>query len=516
MPFSTRLRLAAALACTLPGFAQNVPTFTKDVAPVLYKNCANCHREGEIGPMPLLTYEQARPWAKSIRERVARGTMPPWHADAPRGAFSNDRRLTEAERSTLIAWADAGAPRGNPQDLPPAPKFAEGWEIGTPDLVLTMSKPYEVPASGTVEYQFFTIPTNFTEDKWVQAIEVKPGARKVVHHILVFARAPQNGATPRTPAFVQAIPKSTRSQSGGGGEGPGTLIATTAPGTNAMVYAPGDAMKIPAGANLVLQVHYTTNGKAETDRSSVGLIFAKEPPQREVHNSAILNGMLKIPAGAPDQAIDTAIEFNQDVHITALFPHTHLRGKSWEYRLLYPDGRSQVVLSVPKYDFNWQTYYIYAQPLAVPRGSRLEATAHYDNSANNPANPDPKVDVRWGGQTWQEMQYSGITYYVDPAPVSSGIGGKWTGEMKIPTGQTLPVTFDLKADGPKVAGTVTLPMGDFPIDNGTLDADTLRFGLNVDAGGRKLAFQGTGKLATDQLKVNLNGPMNLEFDLRRP
>jgi hypothetical protein len=283
-----------------------------------------------------------------------------------------------------------------------------------------------------------------------------------------------------------------------------------------MVYAPGEAMKIPAGANLILQVHYTTNGKAATDRSSVGLIFAKEPPQREIHNSAILNGMLKIPAGAPDQAIDTAVEFNQDVHITALFPHTHLRGKSWEYRLLYPDGRSQVVLSVPKYDFNWQTYYIYAQPLAVPRGSRLEATAHYDNSANNPANPDPKADVRWGNQTWQEMQYSGITYYVDPAPVSTGIGGKWTGEMKIPTGQTLPVTFDLKADGPKVAGTVTLPMGDFAIDNGTLDADTLRFGLNVDAGGRKLAFQGTGKLATDQLKVNLNGPMNLEFDLKRP
>jgi hypothetical protein len=518
MSFAPRLRLAAGLAVlTLPGLAQNAPTFTKDVAPILYKHCSNCHREGEIGPMTLLAYEQVRPWAKAIRDRVARGLMPPWHAEAPRGTFLNDRRLTEAERSALVAWADAGAPRGNPADLPPAPKFAEGWEIGTPDVVLTMPKPYEVPASGTIEYQLFTIPTNFTEDKWVQAIEVKPGARKVVHHILVFSRPPQNSTAARTAAFVQTIPKVERGRSGGG-EGPGTLIATTAPGTNAMVYSPGEAMRVPAGSTLVLQVHYTTNGKGETDRSSVGMIFAKEPPQREIHNTAILNAMLKIPAGSPDQAIDTAIEFTQDVHITALFPHTHLRGKTWEYRLLYPDGRSQVVLSVPKYDFNWQTYYIYSEPLAVPKGSRLEATAHYDNSPNNPANPDPKVDVRWGNQTWQEMQYSGITYYVDPAAASpSGIGGKWTGELKIPTGQTLPVTFDFKPEGAKVAGTVTLPMGDFAIDNGALEADTLHFGLNVDTGGRKLVFQGTGKLATaDQLKINLNGPMNLDIDLKRP
>ena len=412
------MAFAIVLTCSLAGFAETkaTPTFTKDVAPILYKNCAGCHREGEIGPMSLLTYDQARPWAKAIRDRVLRGSMPPWHADAPRGTFLNDRRLTDEEKSTLIAWVDAGAPQGDPKNLPPAPKFAEGWEIGTPDVVLTMPKPYTVAASGTIAYQYFTIPTNFTEDKWVQAIEVKPGARKVVHHILVFSRLPNSTPGPRTDeAFALALPKMPRT-------GFGALIATTAPGTNAMIYSPGDAMKIPAGSELLLQVHYTANGKGETDQSSVGLIFAKEAPVREIRNSAFMNPMLKVAPGVSDQAIDSAIEFTEDAHITALFPHTHLRGKEWEYRLIYPDGRSEVVLSVPKYDFNWQTYYLYAKPLAVPKGARLEATAHYDNSANNPSNPDPKKDVRWGEQTWEEMQYSGITYYADPAakPVSTG------------------------------------------------------------------------------------------------
>jgi hypothetical protein len=406
------------------------PTFTKDVAPILNKNCASCHRAGEIAPMSLLTYEQARPWAKSMREKVARGQMPPWHSDQPHGTFSNDRRMTEAEKNTIIAWADAGAPEGNPKDLPPAPKFSEGWEIGTPDLVLTMAKPYDVPASGTINYQYISVPTNFTEDKWVQAIEVRPGVRSVVHHILVFGREPAGSGRRQTAAFIPVIPRMPGLQPQPGGQnsaqqgqvaGPGTLIATTAPGTNAMVFEPGEAIKIAAGTTLLFQIHYTANGKPASDQSSVGLIFAKEPPQREIHNSAFVNVMLKLPAGSADQAVDSAIEFTEDSHITALFPHTHLRGKSWEYRLIYPDGRSEVVLSVPKYDFNWQTYYVFAKPLAAPKGSRLEATAHYDNSVNNPWNPDPKIDVRWGEQTWQEMQYSGITYYQDQPdkPVSA-------------------------------------------------------------------------------------------------
>jgi Copper type II ascorbate-dependent monooxygenase, C-terminal domain len=396
--------------------ADTTPTYSKDVAPILYKNCASCHRPGDIGPMSLLTYEQVRPWAKSIREKVSTGVMPPWHAEAPRGTFSNDRRLSDQDKNTLVAWANGGAPEGNKQDLPPQPQFAEGWEIGKPDFVVAMNKEYSVPATGTIAYQYFTMPTNFTEDKWIQAIEVKPGVRSVVHHILVFVR---ESGPPRPQPFISLGPVKPNGERGQGiaATGPGTLIATTAPGTNAMTFDSGNALLVKAGATLVFQVHYTANGKATSDLSSVGFVFAKQAPQKEVRTSAFVNATFVLPAGDGDKAVDSAIEFKQDSHITAIFPHTHLRGKSWEYRLVYPDGRKEVVLAVPRYDFNWQTYYIFTKPLAVPKGARLEATAHYDNSSNNKWNPDAKIDVRWGEQTWQEMQYSGITYTVDDAPM---------------------------------------------------------------------------------------------------
>jgi hypothetical protein len=191
------------------------------------------------------------------------------------------------------------------------------------------------------------------------------------------------------------------------------LIATTAPGTNAMVFEPGTAMRLPAGASIRFQIHYTTNGTEASDRSSIGLIFAKHPPEKEMHTSAFFNPRLVLPAGAADVAVPSAIQFDHDVHLTALFPHTHLRGKSWDYKIVYPDGRTETVLPVPQYDFNWQTYYIFTKPLAVPKGSKLEAVAHFDNSVNNPANPDPTKEVHWGEQTWDEMQYTGINYTVD-------------------------------------------------------------------------------------------------------
>lgn len=411
--FSALLVALSSLAAAPATTAGATPTFAKDVAPILYKNCASCHRAGEIAPMSLLTYEEVRPWAKAIREKVSLGDMPPWHSTEPRGTFSNDRRLTDEEKDTLVRWATGGAPKGDLKDLPPAPKFVEGWEIGTPDAVFTMPKAYDVAASGTINYQYFNVPTNFTEDKWVQAIEVRPGARNVVHHILVFCREP--GAPARKQGFFMVVPPVPASATGQQGEarGPGSLIATTAPGTNAMTFQPGTAMRIRAGATLVFQIHYTANGTASKDQSSVGLIFAKEPPKQEIRNSAFVNATFTIPAGNAGKSVDSAIQFNEDSHIWALFPHTHLRGKSWEYRMIYPDGRSEIVLAVPKYDFNWQTYYVFSTPLAVPKGSRLEATAVYDNSAANKWNPDPQKDVRWGEQTWQEMQYSGITYSVD-------------------------------------------------------------------------------------------------------
>jgi hypothetical protein len=307
-----RLRYAAALAAivlaliAIPAAQTSpaaTPTFSKDVAPILFKNCASCHRSGDIAPMSLLSYEDTRPWAKAIREKIAVGDMPPWHATQSHGTFSNDRRLSEKDKDTLIRWVDGGAPKGDPKDLPPAPRFVEGWEIGTPDAVISMPREFEVKESGTIAYQFFEAPTNFTEDKWIQAIEVRPGARSVVHHVLVFCREP--GAR-RSPAFVQVVPNlGGFGQGHGGGEQglPGSLIATTAPGTNAMTFKPGTAMRIKAGAVLAFQVHYTANGAVTKDRTSVGVIFAKQPPQQEIRNSAFVNPFFVIPPGADNQAV---------------------------------------------------------------------------------------------------------------------------------------------------------------------------------------------------------------------
>jgi hypothetical protein len=416
--------LLAVSTSVLPAQSSATPTFSNDVAPILYRNCVSCHRPGEIAPMSLLTYEQARPYARSIKERIELGSMPPWHAEASPGTFLNDRRLNAAEKSIIVRWANNGAPQGDPKDMPQAPVFTEGWSFGKPDAVVTMAEPFNVPAAGTIEYQYFAVPTNFKEDKWVQGIEIRPGVRSVVHHVLVFASEP--GAAVRPQPFVNANPAGPLAQQAGPAvvaalrnrlqnaeSARGPLIATTAPGTNAVTFQPGKALRIKAGSVLTLQVHYTATGKAEKDKTSVGFIFANEPPQQEVRTSSFLNLQLTIPVGAENHRVDSLIEFTQDAHIVALFPHTHLRGKSWEYRLTYPDGREEVVLSVPHYDFNWQTYYEFAKPLAVPKGSRLLAIAHYDNSANNKANPNPNVEVRWGDQTWQEMQYSGITYTVD-------------------------------------------------------------------------------------------------------
>ncbi len=398
--------LALSFILTTRTITAAAPTFSKDVAPIIYKNCASCHRPGDIAPMSLLTYENVRPWAKAIREQVATRQMPPWHATQPHGTFLNDRRLSDADRDTLIRWADGGARKGDPKDLPMMPKFSDNWEIGTPDVVLGMSQDYEVPESGTVAYQYFQVPTNFTEDKWVQAIEVRPGTRSIVHHILVFCREPN--AKPREMGYVSVVPKMQQRSARAD-----NLIGTTAPGTNAMIFRPGTALRVKAGSVLIFQMHYTTNGAAAKDKSSVGMTFARQAPQLEMRTSAFVNPMFVIPPGANNYQVDSAIEFTEDAHIWGLIPHTHLRGKSWEYRIVYPDGRTESVLSVPKYDFNWQTYYLFAKPIAVPKGTRLEATAHYDNSTANAFNPNPEAQVRWGDQTWEEMQYTGITYSID-------------------------------------------------------------------------------------------------------
>ena len=395
-----------------PTVSAQPPTFSKDVAPIVFKNCAGCHRPGESAPMSLLTYADARPWARAMSRRVAEGSMPPWHADAESGTFENERRLSADEKAVMTRWADAGAPEGNPKDLPAAPTFADGWSIGTPDAVFQMAEDYAVPASGTIQYQYFTIPTNFTETKWVQAIEVRPGNRALVHHVLVYYPAP--ASTDNALSRVLDTGLGGRGGAAGGGRGGlgnvRRLIATYAPGTAPQVFRTGTAMRLPPGGTLMLQMHYTSNGTAGTDRSKVGMIFAKEPPAAEIEASQFINTLFTIPAGAADHRVDASVGFAQDAVLWGIFPHTHVRGKRWSYTLALPDGTMKPLLSVPKYDFNWQTYYMFKEPLEIPKGSRILSSAWYDNSPANRSNPDPTKAVRWGDQTWEEMQYTGLLY----------------------------------------------------------------------------------------------------------
>jgi mono/diheme cytochrome c family protein len=359
-------------------------TFSKDVAPLLYKHCAECHRPGEIAPMSLMNYQEARPWAKAIKERVVERSMPPWSADPNVGHWANDPRLSQQEIDTIVAWVNAGAPKGEDKDLPPAPKFTTGWTIGQPDVVFEMQEEYTVPADGTIPYLYFTIPTNFTEDKWIQAMEIRPGNRSVVHHVIAFTT--EGGAS------------GIRGES----EARGQLGGIT-PNKTGVTFAPGSARLIKKGANIVFQMHYTTNGTVTKDRTKIAFVFAKEPAKRELVTGNAINTRFAIPPGDGNYEVRASKTFNEDVAITSFMPHMHVRGKDFSYTAVYPDGRSEVLLNVPKYDFNWQHTYILKTPIRLPKGTRLDCVAHFDNSAKNKYNPDPTQTVRWGDQTWEEM-----------------------------------------------------------------------------------------------------------------
>jgi hypothetical protein len=377
--------------------------------------------------MSLLTYEDARPYAKAIREEVGEGHMPPWHADAPAGTFENERRLTDAEKKTLLDWVEGGAPKGEANDQPPQPHYTDGWAMGKPDVVFEMQEDYKIPAKGKIEYEYFYIPTNFADAKYVQAIEVRPGNRKVVHHVLVRYRAkPDMMRTPvlkfnpehqRMPEPIFGDRPARASEQGV----PTRLIATYAPGPLPQVFRPGTALRLEAGGVLELQMHYTTNGDDTSDRTKVGMIFSKDPAPREVRPAAFFNASLSLPANSSNTAVPGEVEFQQDTIVYGLLPHTHLRGKAWEYKLVLPDGTVKTILSVPHYDFNWQTYYMFKEPLQVPKGAKILSTAWYDNSRANRANPNPDVEVKWGDQTWEEMQYTGILFspVAQPKPAGS-------------------------------------------------------------------------------------------------
>jgi hypothetical protein len=387
-------------------------TFYKDVLPVLQKNCQTCHRPGEAAPMSFLTYETARPWAKGIKTAVVTKKMPPWYADPHYGKFSNDRSLSQAEIDTLVAWADSGAAAGNPKDAPKPTEWVEGWRISKPDVVLSMPVAFNIPASGTIDYQYIVIPTGFTEDKYVQLAEARPGDPKLVHHIIAFIREPGNpwlkDAKPGIPVVprerqrqAEASGNQNRNQDGGGFGG--DFLAGYAPGTLPNIMKPGQAKLVKAGSDIVLQMHYTANGKAGTDISKIGIVFSTVKPTERILTLAAVNGSFAIPPGDPNYRVDSKITLQDDSTLIDMLPHMHFRGKDFEYRITYPTGEKETILAVPHYDFNWQLTYELAQPKLLPKGTTIECTAHFDNSPNNKYNPDPTKEVHFGEQTWEEM-----------------------------------------------------------------------------------------------------------------
>ncbi len=361
-------------------------TYAKEISRIFQKRCVECHRDGEIAPFALTRYDEVVGWAEMIAEVVRDERMPPWHADPKHGKFLNDRRLTAEERKLIAQWVDDGAPQGDDKQLPEPRTFTTGWQLSRePDAVVYMrERPYDVPATGAVRYQYFVADPGFKEDKWIKVAEVLPGNRAVVHHVLVFASEGD-----------------LRNVAGGAG---GFLIAYV-PGLRPLPYPEGMAKRIPAGSKLVFQVHYTPNGSPQEDRTKVGFVFAdpKDVKQEVMTVSAVSRG-ISIPPLAENHRIEaTSRSRSSDALLLGLLPHMHVRGKSFFYEAVYPDGRRETILDVPRFDFNWQTSYRLAEPKPLPAGTRMHCIAHYDNSENNPSNPNPKATVRWGDQTWQEM-----------------------------------------------------------------------------------------------------------------
>jgi hypothetical protein len=390
------------------------PTFNKDVLPILQQRCQECHRPGQIAPMPFLTYRQTRPWAKSIREAVLTRKMPPWFADPRFGHFANDRSLRQNEIETIAAWVEAGAPEGDPKDRPPDREWPEDWLIGTPDAVLEMPKPFDIKRSGAIEYQYIILPSGFTEDKWVQRVEVRPTARDAVHHAVVYIREPGSEwlrdrptgtsfslqSTPDHRPNPQSFTKSD-------------ILLVYTPGNSHDAWPDGMAKKIPAHSDIVLQMHYTANGKPKTDRTRIGLVFAREKPAKAVYTLQMSNDRFAIPPGDRDYKAEVSGTLPNDALLLSLFPHMHLRGKGFEYMMEPPGGPIEMLLKVNNYDFNWQLNYRLAPARPLHAGTRLVFYGYFDNSRNNSRNPDPTAEVRFGEQSWEEMMIGFFDVAVD-------------------------------------------------------------------------------------------------------
>jgi Copper type II ascorbate-dependent monooxygenase, C-terminal domain len=393
------------------------PTFYRDVLPILQEHCQRCHREGEIAPMPLRTYQQVRPYAQAIKEQIKLRTMPPWFADPCCGHFQNDPSLSAEQIAVLSSWADGHAPEGQAKDAPPPRDWTDGWDIPQPDAVIGMKRAVKLPASGDIPYTYVILPTGFKEDRWVQMSEIRPSNRAVVHHAVAYIRPPNAAwlkgapvdvpftADDLTDAALKRDAMFTTSD----------ILLVYAPGSSPDRWPSGFAKLVPAGSDIVLQMHYTTRGDATTDQTAVGLVFSPKPPEKRVLTLQLTNDHFLIPPGDPDHRVEVHGSLPNDALLLSFFPHMHLRGKTFEYNLIQPGMKPVTLLRVPHYDFHWQLSYRLKDPLPLKVGSILQAVATFDNSRNNPHNPDPDSAVTWGEQTWEEMMVGFFDVAVDPA-----------------------------------------------------------------------------------------------------
>ncbi len=383
-------------------------TFAKDVAPIFQRSCQQCHRPGQVAPMSLLTYNESRPWAKSIKAKVHTRAMPPWHADPRYGEFVNDRRLTEDEVDTIVRWVDTGAKQGDPADMPEPLSFPEGWSIGEPDLVLSMKRPYTVRASGRDTFEYFEIETRLDEDRYVSAVEIMPGDARVVHHVLCYVHQNDNFNF-----------RDENSWAGSIGNG-GTMLIEYAVGNKGDIFPPGTGRLLKKGSRLLLQIHYHPYGEQTRDVTSVGLKFhPRGTEHRRVISRWIGTQDLYIPPNTKNVASRSSHTFRKAVNIISFQPHMHCRGQAMKAEAFYPDGRREILCSVPNYDFNWQTTYTFTEPPYLPAGTRMEVTALHDNTEGNPNNPNPNAYVSWGQSTFDEMMHGWTDFvYADEEDTS--------------------------------------------------------------------------------------------------
>jgi len=405
------------LFAALPSWATAAPpTFYRDVLPLLQAHCQRCHRAGEMAPMPLETYEQTRRYAGAIAQVTRTKKMPPWFADPHVGKFANDPSLTAAEIQVFTDWAAAHAPRGDPHDAPAPVHWTAGWNIAKPDVVLQMPEAKKLPATGDVPYQYIIIPTHFKEDRWIRMAEIRPSNRMVVHHAVAYVRDPKSqwlrGAPVGVPFSADDLP--TPAQRRDAMWTTSDILLVYAPGSSPDRWPEGFAKLAPAGSDIVLQMHYTTHGMATEDRTRIGLVFSKDPPRKRVLTLQLTNDRFIIPPGDPDHRVEVHGSLPNDALLLSFFPHMHLRGKSFEYNILEPGGKVDTLLRIPHYDFYWQLSYRLQSPMPLKAGTVLQAVATFDNSKDNPHNPDPESAVTWGEQTWAEMMVGFFDVAVDP------------------------------------------------------------------------------------------------------